>query len=316
MAQNRALGESGGAAGVLDLGRIARLHLRQTLGALAHAMERSPVPEVHDFPDRLQALDRLRADGGHRIGAVALDPEQRHRTGLLQHIAKLLLLERRIDGHQHEPGQAAGVFHEYPFGEVVRPDRHPLPRREARGESQRKLLGFGRQLAVGPAPRRLAFDGHLHQGGGAGVARRDLAQLVADGGLPDRLVGLRGEQGFGQGDLIHVPGSRIAGRCAASSHGYGWGRPVGHHPMELSDDRPRALSGLHEAVDIVARRPLIDDRILGTGPCTFALGRADQILPDSFNRPSDSRSTRSTRCAHSRWPASLSTRSWRISNPT
>ena len=185
MAQHRSFRKAGGAAGVLDLGGVVRLHVGQVHGALTPGQHGITVGQQGDFADSSDALRCFPSDLGHGVAAIAFHQEQSDGARLLQHIAQFLGLERRVGRDQHQSGERTGIFHQHPFRDVVRPDHHPLSRREAGAKRLGQLLGVSQQFAVGPAALGDSLDRDFDQSRRCGVQRRHLPQLLADTDFPD-----------------------------------------------------------------------------------------------------------------------------------
>ena len=177
-----ALGEAGGAGGVLDLRDVIRRHLGQDGLIRRGGQEVRPVGEVDHLPQRRDIRPHLVQELRHRAAELR-DQEDPGRAGLVQHVGQLGRPQGRVDGDQDQPGQPGRVLQDHPFGQVGRPHGHALAGGEAHGESARRLFGLGQQLSVGPAPARGRVGNPGHHGGQAGRLGGSRPQDPADRGL-------------------------------------------------------------------------------------------------------------------------------------
>jgi len=100
-------------------------------------------------------------------------------------VRQFLGSQRRVDGHDRDPGQGRGVLKQDPFGDVVRPHRDPLPRLEPAQQRPRRLLCLGEHLGVGPAAPGSRVWGALDQGDRIGCSGGRVTQQVAHRHLQD-----------------------------------------------------------------------------------------------------------------------------------
>ncbi|MGB0551919.1 MAG: hypothetical protein ACPGQV_04985 [Alphaproteobacteria bacterium] len=138
------------------------------------------------------------ADIGHRIATELVDEEKSDRARLFERLAQFLCLERGVGGDQYEPRQGTGTFHQHPFRGIRRPDNYVFAGFEPRRECQRQSFTFREQCALASAPSKLPIQLHFDQGFLAWIFGCNLLQQAPDGGLPNGVVGLRGEVSFGQ----------------------------------------------------------------------------------------------------------------------
>ncbi len=189
MMQLSTLGKAGRAGGVLDLRDIAGLHLRQLSDGWRRAQEVVPLGEQNDLPESRHVRPHLVQELRHRA-AVLRHQEDARRAGLVQHVAELGRAQRRIHGHQDEPGQRGGVLEDDPLGQVRRPRRDPLTRREPHGERAGSLLGVGKKPGVGPPLAAGRIGQAADHGQPVRCRRCRRAQHAADSGIEDLLRGV------------------------------------------------------------------------------------------------------------------------------
>ncbi len=124
MMQQRALGKTGSTRSVLDHHRIHRANLGQWfLRSVARSKEFFPIVEANDLAQLGTILRRLLRGREHLVAAEIVDDEDTGGARLLQHIFDLGEPKRRVDRHQHQPGEGAAKFAHHPLGNIRRPHR-------------------------------------------------------------------------------------------------------------------------------------------------------------------------------------------------
>ena len=86
----------------------------------------------------------------HRIAAEFLDHEHAGRARLVQDVFEFVGAKAGIDGDQDDAGHRRAELDHDPFGNVVRPDRHPLARLETAAQGTRRALRLNVELRIGP----------------------------------------------------------------------------------------------------------------------------------------------------------------------
>jgi hypothetical protein len=214
--QGGALGEAGGARGVLDVDRVTRGEpgpggLQQAaVGGAPGGGQRGPGLLADQY-----RVAQLRAGGGGRgqhPGVVGgLERGHRHdrpHPGLLQHELQLVGPVSGVDGDQDRADPGGGELEEDPLGAVGRPDAHPVTAPHAQcQQSQRHRVHLVGQFAVAPAA---SGDG-VHQCLAPAVGGDGAVQGGADGLVQQGAVGGTGGSaerggvaGGGHGGLLGV----------------------------------------------------------------------------------------------------------------
>ena len=187
VAQGRALGEAGGAGGVLDVDRVARRQARGPLGqvvggdALAVGQQSGPALLVVEVDHALQRT--VLGSGLVHHGAVVARPERRRgdqqpHARLVGDVGELVGAVGRVDVDQDGADLRGGELHQRPLGAVRPPDADAVALADARtDQAARDGVDVGLQLRPGPAPPARALDQRL----AVGVRRDGARQVVPDG---------------------------------------------------------------------------------------------------------------------------------------
>ena len=218
MREGGALGEAGGAGGVLQVDRVVRVqfgHARlqrgvgDVVGPLEQLRERplrrgfgdaggeagqSGVGQEHEFAQLRAFGERLPGHAGVVAVAVRRRRDQHPHAVLLDHEFQLVAAVRGIDVDQDRPDLGRRVLQDGPLGAVRAPDADPVTLGHAQGEQRAcHAVDVVVQLGVAPAPG--LFPRHrrgLDQGVLVGEPGHDPFEIVADGFLEQRDVSVPG----------------------------------------------------------------------------------------------------------------------------
>ena len=164
VAQRGALGQAGGAAGVLDVDRVVEreggLAVGQRPGIGAPGRREQLVPARRSDVDGAGQRRTARRDLVDHRGVVGVAErgrcyEQAH-ARMAQGVAELVHPVGGVDVDEDRADPGGGVLQEYPLRTVRRPDADPVALVDPGGEQPaRQPLDLAGELAVGPpAPAR------------------------------------------------------------------------------------------------------------------------------------------------------------------
>ena len=222
--QRGALGEAGGAAGVLDVDRIVGRERRRPVAQCLHrgpfvVLEPVVPVVVAEVPEELQLRQRRSHRGHHRHVVAALELGGRHQPTaprLAQRVLQFVGAVRRVDVHQHHADLRRGVLDERPLHAVRRPDADPVTDPEAfREQAARHQVDLAVELAI-CHPRGLV---HRHDRLVVGEPGRGGLEVRTDGLIEQRYRDVAG--GGGSGDAFpHAfpPHGLRRGRSSEGTH--------------------------------------------------------------------------------------------------
>ena len=194
MVEGRAFGEAGGPGRVLDHDLIARGDCRQRDRWIARCEKVVPLTESDDLLEVGAVCANLLGDGEHRVATVVVDHEKTLRVRLADDVLQLVGLICRVDGHDGHTRQCTAQLDEHPLGDVVRPDRHVIARRESSKQCLRSSFRIGEQLGIRPFAATAGIIDALDQRNPIAGACGGGPKQIADGGVEN--AGLLNAEGM------------------------------------------------------------------------------------------------------------------------
>ncbi len=190
MREGRALGEPGGAAGVLDVDGVVELQPALVLEQLVLREADRVAPQVlplvveHDGLAQLGAAEPDLAHHGHvvRPPEGARHHQGRH-AGLLERVLELVEAVGGVHVHQDRAHPRGRVLHDHPLLPVRRPDADPVALlHAAHHQAARHARGLLPELPPGGAVALL----HRHERLAVGEPLRRAPQVLPDGLAEER----------------------------------------------------------------------------------------------------------------------------------